>query len=71
MHVTHPHSFADIFEACNPGEAYIEHVYPPIPDRRFDWCASFWDGENYVGNGRTREAAAIDAFESWGLEEWV
>ena len=33
--------------------------YPPIPDRRFDWCAYF-DGEEETGRygwGETAEAA--------------
>ena len=63
----HPHSFADLFEACNPGEAHIEYVNPPIPDRNFDYAASLYDGEPCVGYGRTRELAAIDAFESGAL----
>jgi hypothetical protein len=38
-------------------------MYPPIPDRRFDWCAH-WDGEEETGDygwGRT-EQEAIDDF---------
>jgi len=62
--MTHPHSMADIFEALNPGEAHIEFVYPPIPVRDQDWQASLYDGEPCVGNGRTREEAAISALES-------
>jgi hypothetical protein len=37
-------------------------VYPPIPDRRFDWCA-FYDGEEERGNygwGRTEQEAIDD-----------
>ena len=65
----HPHSFADMFEAINPGEAYIECVFPPIPTRQFDYAASLFDGEPCVGYGRTRELAAIDAFESGAMDE--
>lgn len=38
------------------------HVYPPIPDRRFDWCA-YRDGQEELGNygyGQTKEAAIAD-----------
>lgn len=37
-----------------------EHVYPPIPDRRFDWCA-YRDPEHYLkGWGRTEQEAIAD-----------
>ena len=39
-------------------------VYPPIPDRRWDWCAfddSTYDGEGgLVGWGRTEAEAVAD-----------
>lgn len=38
------------------------HVYPPIPDRQFDWCAYF-DGEEEAGQygwGATEQAAVDD-----------
>lgn len=41
------------------------HVYPPIPIRRFDWCA-YEDGtEEYgpIGWGETESAALLDLIE--------
>lgn len=39
------------------------HVFPPIPDRRFDWCA-FHDGHeeetNRYGWGSTKDEAVAD-----------
>lgn len=37
------------------------HIYPPIPDRSYDWCA-YYDGDEELGEygyGPT-ESAAID-----------
>ena len=42
-------------------------VYPPIPDRRFDWCA-FYDGEEEAGNygqGATEAEAVADFIENY------
>ena len=37
------------------------HVYPPIPDRRWDWCAWYDDvGEEGPTGWGPSEAAAID-----------
>lgn len=43
------------------------YVYPPIPDRRFDWCATFDDydgapdaGFQPVGYGHTEQDAIHD-----------
>ncbi|HSC56989.1 MAG TPA: hypothetical protein VLC51_07275 [Nitrospira sp.] len=37
------------------------NIFPPIPDRKFDWCAYF-DGEEdgWVGYGPTEEDAIDD-----------
>lgn len=47
-----------------------EHVYPPIPDRRFDWSAIVpdeYDGAPDsncpIGRGPTEEAAIADLLE--------
>ena len=42
------------------------HVYPPIPDRRFDWCATFsdYDEGSPVGYGATEQAAIDDLHEN-------
>jgi len=45
-----------------------EHVYPPIPDRRWDWSAV--DDETYdgpgspIGYGPTEAAAIADLLET-------
>lgn len=47
------------------------HVYPPIPIRRFDWCAYF-DGDEEAGPrgwGATAEEAEADLLAEVGLEE--
>lgn len=44
-----------------------EYVYPPIPDRRFDWCAT--DDDTYdgagspIGWGSTEQEAIADLLE--------
>lgn len=46
-----------------------EHVYPPIPDRRFDWSAvtDGYEGGDPIGYGRTEAEAIADLREQ--LEE--
>ena len=46
------------------------HVYPPIPDRRFDWCA-YRDGqeEGNTGWGKTEKEAIADLLETEELEK--
>lgn len=43
------------------------YIYPPIPDRRFDWCAyddDTFDGPGCkVGYGETEQAAVADLLE--------
>lgn len=48
----------------------VQHIFPPIPDRRFDWCAvpAEWDLGMPVGFGPTQEAAIADLLE---LEEFA
>ncbi len=44
------------------GKIVTSHVYPPIPDRRWDWCA-YHDGEEESGHygwGRTEADALAD-----------
>ena len=48
-------------------------IYPPIPDRRFDWCA-FYEGEEEAGNygyGRTEAEAIADFIENCAEEPEV
>jgi hypothetical protein len=45
--------------------------YPPIPDRRFDWCA-YYEGEEEYGNygwGATEAEAIADFVENYVDEE--
>lgn len=53
----------------------ISHVYPPIPDRQFDWCA-YWAGEEETGHygyGKTKAEAMADLRrldkERWEADE--
>lgn len=64
-----------------PPRLKTECVYPPIPDRRFDWQAyaedaefddpSAYDGVDFiydppvVGRGATEAAAVADFWEQW------
>lgn len=43
------------------------HVYPPIPDRRWDWAA-YRDPERRAGQGPTVAAAVLDLLE-WENDE--
>jgi hypothetical protein len=46
------------------------HIYPPIPDRRFDWSAvddDTYDYDQPIGYGRTEEEAIADLLSQ--LEE--
>jgi hypothetical protein len=51
-------------------EIVVHHVYPPIPIRQFDWCATWSndepddDGHMICGYGQTPLAAITDLFES-------
>lgn len=42
-----------------------EHVYPPIPIRCFDWCATFdsYEPGSPIGYGPTKEAAIAALLE--------
>lgn len=47
------------------------NTFPPIPDRRYDWCA-YWDGEEeetQYGWGRTKEEA-IEDLRRLDQEKW-
>lgn len=39
-----------------------EFVHPPIPDRRWDWCATFdgYEPGEPIGYGPTENAAMLD-----------
>ena len=46
---------------ATPRKVITRYVYPPIPDRRFDWCAHYdGDEEGPTGWGRTEEEAIED-----------
>lgn len=44
-----------------------EFVYPPIPDRRWDWQAAFdsYDEGGLIGQGPTEFAAIVDLLLQW------
>lgn len=44
------------------------HVYPPIPDRRWDWCA-YYDGEEETGNVGWGQMS--DILEPWTNYSWT
>jgi hypothetical protein len=50
-----------------PVKIKTHFVYPPIPDRRFDWSAvddEIYDGEGCaIGYGPTEQAAIADLLE--------
>jgi hypothetical protein len=47
-----------------------EHVYPPIPDRGYDWRATFdgYEPGDLMGYGRTRAEAIADLIAESGAE---
>lgn len=47
---------------CKPADIVTRFIHPPIPDRRWDWCA-YRKGEEEAGNygwGRTAQEAVED-----------
>ena len=46
-----------------------ENVYPPIPTRRFDWCAYFDGHEEHgpYGWGPTERSATAELLQTQGL----
>lgn len=57
---------ADMINCYATRKIVTTHIFPPIPDRQFDWCAHF-DGEEERGNygyGRTEAAAIRDFIEN-------
>ena len=49
-------------EKLAPAIIKTHFVYPPIPDRNFDWSATFdsYEPGNLIGYGPTEEAAIAD-----------
>jgi hypothetical protein len=49
----------------------VHFEYPPIPDRNFDWCATFdgYEPGDPMGWGRDAEKAVIDLFSNLSLYE--
>lgn len=43
---------------------FVTYVHPPIPDRRFDWCAHYDDAEGPTGEGSTPYMAILDLINS-------
>ena len=54
-----------------PHRIVTTHVYPPIPDRHFDWQAHYDDdepnddGHMAAGHGPTEAAAVLDLIENY------
>jgi len=49
------------------------HDFPPIPDRRLDWCAYFEGCEEDMqyGHGRDEQEAVDDLLENYvDIERW-
>lgn len=46
---------------------HVHFIYPPIPDRGFDYQATFdgYDEGDPVGHGPTEQAAIDDLHEEW------
>jgi len=46
----------------------LDYIFPPIPIRRFDWCAYLEDHQegDPMGWGKTRYEAVIDLMENMG-----
>lgn len=52
------------------GKLVTSNVFPPIPDRRFDWCA-YIEGDEEAGKygyGATEDEAVADFVETWAEE---
>ncbi len=49
----------------------VEFIYPPIPDRSFDYQATFsdYDEGDLIGHGPTEQAAIDDLHESFEIKE--
>ena len=53
-----------------------QFIYPPIPIRSFDWCATYDNdepndnGSLRAGYGETENAAIIDLLVNHPLEDW-
>lgn len=64
---------ANRIEAANRGKVNIHFVYPPIPLRRFDWCATFDndepddEGNILAGYGKTETDALIDLLNNLAI----
>lgn len=53
----------------SPPKIVTNYIYPPIPDRRFDWCAHYDDPEGPTGYGPTEAEAIADLVENYEREE--
>lgn len=59
----HTQDVANRIKSANRGKVNIRFVYPPIPLRGFDWCATFDndepddDGNMLAGYGETKAEA--------------
>ncbi len=67
----HTQAAADRIKAADRGKVNIRFVYPPIPLRQFDWCATFDndepddDGNMLAGYGKTEAEALEDLLTTY------
>jgi len=67
---------ADTWHRCRPGKAkqgrprvVTSNIFPPIPTRKFDWCA-YREGEEELGNygyGKTEQEAIQNLYYEEGI----
>ena len=58
-------TFEQLVEIVRPVKIVTDFIYPPIPDRRFDWSAvtDNYEGGAPIGYGRTEAEAIADLNE--------
>lgn len=61
---------AEAIRVGNYPKIRTENIFPPIPDRQFDWSAVFEDYEPGcpIGYGPTEQAAIDDLIEQYDLD---
>ena len=54
----------------DPNKIRTEYVYPPIPTRLFDWCATYdgYEPGEPIGWGGTKESAIRDLLNEFPPE---
>ncbi len=63
--------FEEVSMSCAPYRiVHVEFIYPPIPDRRFDYQATFdgYEPGDVIGHGPTEQAAIDDLHDAHEAE---